>query len=511
MWAGFVAVAAALIAALLYWTNILGFLHFHYKKLKTSSQLATLLPSHWFWGDLIDAQPNEEYHRKWLSWIQTNRLKIHVMWFGPFYMQVGLNHPDAVKKVIKEPKNMVMYRLLTPWLGDGLLVSAGKKWFRNRRLLTPAFHYEILKPYIPVCNSCVEVLLTKWSMSAKEMKPVKLFQTLGLLSLDILLQCSFSYKSDCQDTRTRHPYISAVYNMLKLAADRFMNPLYHVDWIYWLTPSGRQMKENCKLVHDFSERVIRERKKALCLDEQGADCDAALERARKERKYLDFLDILLTAADEDGKGLTDLEIRDEADTFMFRGHDTTTSGMSWTLYCLAKHPEHQEKVREEVRNVLMGREWLEYEDLKELKYTQWCIKEAMRLYPPVLDLSRRLSKDMEIEGVLIPKGVNVSINIISLHRHPDVWDNPNEYDPLRFHPSNVEGRNPYAYMPFSAGHRNCIGQNFALNEEKVVIASIVNRFQVSLVPDHKVERLFTGVLRTANDILVNIRPVNYLQ
>ena len=164
---------------------------------------------------------------------------------------------------------------------------------------------------------------------------------------------------------------------------------------------------------------------------------------------------------------------DEVDTFMFEGHDTTTSGISWTLYCLAKYPEHQEKIREEVKNVLMGREWLEYDDLKDLKYTQWCIKEAMRLYPPVLGLYRKLSKDIELNGVVIPQGTSVSVTIPSLHRHPDIWENPDEYYPLRFHPDNAEGRDPHAYLPFAAGFRNCIGQNFALNEERVVIATIV--------------------------------------
>ena len=157
---------------------------------------------------------------------------------------------------------------------------------------------------------------------------------------------------------------------------------------------------------------------------------------------------------------------------MFEGHDTTTSGISWTLYCLAKYPEHQEKIREEVRSVLMGREWLEYSDLSDLKYTQWCIKEAMRLFPPVLELYRKLSIDIELDGVVVPRGTNVAVNMPALHRHPDIWESPDEYDPLRFHPSNADGRDPYAYLPFAAGHRNCIGQNFALNEERLSLIHI---------------------------------------
>ena len=192
---------------------------------------------------------------------------------------------------------------------------------------------------------------------------------------------------------------------------------------------------------------------------------------------------------------------------MFEGHDTTTSGISWTLYCLAQYPEHQEKVREEVRNVLMGREWLEYDDLKELKYTQWVIKEAMRLYPPVFQIFREPAEDVELNGHLIPKGMHISITIRIIQRHPDIWENPNEFDPLRFHPSNVEGRDALAYMPFSAGPRNCIGQNFAMNEERVVVASIVHRFRVSLEEGHKVEIVPKVILRTKDDIKVNLEPL----
>ena len=239
--------------------------------------------------------------------------------------------------------------------------------------------------------------------------------------------------------------------------------------------------------------------------DKGIDHDTTtiLDSAAKQRKHLDFLDILLTAKDEEGNGLTDLEIRNEADTFMFEGHDTTTSGMSWTLYCLTKHPEHQEKVREEVRSVLMGREWLESDDLKELKYTQWCIKEAMRLYPPVYNIFRKES------GYHIPKGTAIRMYTFIIHRHPDIWPNPDEFDPLRFHPSNAEGRDLFACMPFSAGHRNCIGQNFAMNEEKSVVhvASIVQRFALSLEEGHKVEILPKLLLKLKEDIKLRLESL----
>ena len=500
--------AGAILVALALWLGIPASLYLYYRQLRISKRLDNSgIPTHWFWGNSQYLMDREKRFKRWTTQVQETRARLDRLWLGPAMMVVELYHPDTVRKVLKEPKDS-FYSMLKPWIGDGLLVSSGQKWFRNRRLLTPAFHYEILKPYVQVSNSCLEIMLDQWQKSVEKKEPVKTFDSISFLTLDILLQCAFSYKSDCQRTRNDTPYVKAMYTLQLLTTKRSVSALNQYDFIYWLTSDGREMKRTCDLVHEHSRRVVHQRKKALGLDGAGTDIDRnkVLEIAKRDRKYLDFLDILLTAADEDGNGLTDIEIMDEVDTFMFEGHDTTTSGISWTLYCLAKYPEHQEKIRAEVRNVLMGREWLDYDDLKELKYTQWCIKEAMRLYPPVPGFFRKLSKDTELDGVVVPQGTSISVIIAALHRHPDIWENPDEYNPLRFHPSNADGRDPYAYLPFAAGHRNCIGQNFALNEERVVVATIINRFHVELVPAHHVGLQPLGVLKASNDILLNLEP-----
>ena len=455
-------------------------------------------PTHWFWGNLHQIQPTEEVHLEWMRYVCSNGYRLTRTWFGPTLASVGVHHPELFREVMKEPK-AESYDILRPWLGDGLLLSSGDKWLRNRRLLTTCFHFEVLKPYVSVYNSCTEVLLDKWSRAAKRNEPVEVFDTVSLLSLDIILQCAFSFKSNCQHVGTKHPYIKAVYDLVELVSDRFFTPSHHSDWVYNLTPQSKRMKEACKLVHDHSEKIIAERRKAL------------ESNGETRKRYLDFLDTLIIAEDSSGKGLTDREIRDEADTFMFEGHDTTTSGIAWTLYCLAQHPEHQDKIREEVREVLSGREGLQYEDLQHLKYTQMCIKEAMRLYPPVFIIFRMAKEDICLDGTTIPKGTMLALHIQAMQRQPDVWRDPLTYDPLRFDPSNSSGesvsRDPLSYMPFSAGSRNCIGQNFALNEEKVVVASIVSRFVLALEEGHKVEMVPKVILRTKNDIKLRLETV----
>ena len=491
-----------------------GFLRDLYRKVRCVGDFPPpMLPPHWFMGQLQNFGPDEHSLLRVNHYIHSKGYKATAGRLGPMVAIVSACHPDTVKPMLKEPKLRQVYDLLDPWLGKGLLtIEDGPKWHRNRHLLTPAFHYSILKGYVSVYNECLQQLFRKWDTSAKLNEPVLVFHTVSTLSLDIIFQCSFGFKSECQREGNRPAYIKAVYQLSNSIAERFFNPFYQLDWLYFLTPAGRKMKHACKVVHAHAEIIIKKRRNALGLEgsnkglNPGSESQDIFNHITKSR-HLDFLDILLTAVDDDGVGLTDTEIRNEVDTFMFEGHDTTTSGMSWTLYCLAKHPQHQEKVREEVRRVLNGRESLEYEDLKELKYTQWCIKEAMRLYPPVILIFREASRDMEIDGIKVPKGVWLGIPTYHLHHNPTIWPDPEKFDPLRFEPSNAEGRDPYAYLAFSAGSRNCIGQNFAINEEKVVVASIVNRYRLSIVEDHVVEMLPVIVLRAKYDIKLHLEPL----
>ena len=467
-------------------------------------------PPHWFWGHLDSFNPDEESMLRMNRILHENNLKVSAGWIGPIFAAITVCHPDTIKQVLKQPKQSNVYDLLLPWLGKSLLtLEDGPKWHRNRRLLTPAFHYAILKGYVSVYNRCLQHLFEKWDASARAQNPVLLFDTLCPMSLDIILQCAFSFQSNCQKEGVKPAYIKGVYELVERISERFFNPLYQIDWIYFLTPAGRRMKAACKIVHEHAEMVINERRSALGLDGKGEgvrDLQNLLNGISNSRQ-LDFLDILLTAVDDKGVGLTDREIRNEVDTFMFAGHDTTTTGISWTLYCLARHPEHQEKVRDEVRRVLDGRDQLEYEDLKELHYTQWCIKESMRLYPPVFIIFRETGEEIEVDGQKIPKGVWIAIVMYFLHHNPNVWPNPEEFDPLRFKPNNAKDRDPYAFLAFSAGSRNCIGQNFAINEEKVVVASVVNRYRLSVVEDHEVKMLPLGVMRAKNDIKLNLEPL----
>ncbi|CAH1263491.1 CYP4F2 [Branchiostoma lanceolatum] len=458
---------------------------------------------HWLLGHLVMAGPDGgELMLRGPGWAEDYKYA-HLMHGGPLLTHCSVYHPDYVKAVMtrSDKKDEFAYSFLRPWLGDGLLTSAGPKWFRNRRLLTPGFHFEILKPYVRLFSESTNVMLDNWG----ELKPgsaIDVFHQVSLMTLDSMLKCTLSQNTNCQ-TRKTNDYISSIHELAELAVLRGRSVVYLLsDFLYSISSGGRRHKAACYRVHKYSEEIIRQRKEVL--KEQSAS------GSTHGKKYLDFLDILLRAKDEDGNGLTDAEIRDEVDTFMFEGHDTTASGLSWTLYCLARHPGHQEKCRKEAQEVLKGKTEVTWDDLPSMKYITMCVKESLRMYPAVPEIFRDVETSVTFsDGRTLPEGSQVYIGLYHLHHSPHIWEKPEEFDPSRFSPENSKDRHPYAFLPFSAGPRNCIGQHFAMNELKTAVALILQRF--SLTPDDTLPEPFPVhrmVLRADTPgLFLKIRPI----
>ncbi|CAO2604688.1 Cytochrome P450 4F6 [Lemmus lemmus] len=395
---------------------------------------------------------------------------------------------------------------MAPLPGDGLLLSSGDKWSHHRRLLTPAFHFDILKPYVKIFNKSVNIMHAKWQqLTAKGSARLDMFEHISLMTLDSLQKCIFSFDSNCQPCRSPSEYIAAILELSSLIMKRQRQLFLHMDFLYYLTPDGRRFRKACDLVHDFTDAVIRERRRTL--HSQGVD---EFVKAKAKSKTLDFIDVLLLAKDEHGKELSDEDIRAEADTFMFGGHDTTASGLSWILYNLARHPEYQERCRQEVQELLRGREpeEIEWDDLNQLPFLTMCIKESLRLHPPVPVISRCCTQDIVLpDGRVIPKGVTCLISIFGVHHNPSVWPDPEVYNPFRFDPETTKDRSPLAFIPFSAGARNCIGQTFAMNEMKVALALTLLRFR--LLPDDKEPRRQPElILRAEGGLWLRVEPLS---
>ncbi|XP_052286014.1 cytochrome P450 4F6-like isoform X2 [Dreissena polymorpha] len=437
---------------------------------------------HWFYGHLHLFPKTPGDRIRFILGLGARFRRYFCLWMGPARVTLVVNHPTTVKAVMKtsEPKPTGfsgMYRFGLPWLGPGLLIAEGARWSRSRRLLTPAFHFDILKPYVQVYNEAVQKLIVNLDSVTDTKESFEVFSHVSRLTLDIILRCAFSYETDCQAPGEPHPYLTAVSELADVWWAREKRPLLYYDWIFNMTEMGRKFKQGCDYVHKIAEDVIHKRKSAL---ESSTGCS--------DRKYLDFLDILLTAKDAHGCSMSLFDIRNEVDTFMFEGHDTTASSISWTLYALAKHPEYQLRAQQEIDDILQDRysDDITWADLNRLDYLTMCIKESLRNYSPVPFIQREFTHDFEIEGRKFPAGTPVTVHIYGVHHNSDVWENPMEYSPERFSKENVAKMDSYQFVPFSAGPRNCIGQHFALNEEKVVLARLLRRYPVisASIPVH---------------------------
>ena len=340
-----------------------------------------------------------------------------------------------------------------------------------------------------IYHDAASVLISKSDAASQSGNSVEIFDPVSLCTLDVMLRCAFSFHSDIHYEGSK--YVSAVNSIADLCVDRAHKPWMYFDTLYYLSPNGKHFKELCDYVHGFADGVINTRKTSI------------KENTTTKKKYIDFLDILLLAKDETGEGLTHEEIRNEVDTFLFEGHETTASAVSWILYCLAKHPEVQRKCQAEVDGVIENTQkpYISWEDLHKLPFLTQCIKEGLRLYSPVHNVFRELQTPMEMDGLTLLSGTVVKVNIFQLHHNHLVWGSDHEeFRPERFTPENMEGMDSYAFLPFSAGPRNCIGQSFAMHELKVIVAHILQHFSLAVDSDHPIERMPLITMRAKDGI-----------
>uniref|UniRef100_A0A2C9JRX5 Cytochrome P450 n=1 Tax=Biomphalaria glabrata TaxID=6526 RepID=A0A2C9JRX5_BIOGL len=416
--------------------------------------------------------------------------------------------PEYVEKILSSSKHIDKaseYNVLVPWLGTGLLISTGEKWRHRRKMLTPTFHFNILHDFVYVFNQQTRVLLDKLKVKAKT-GPFNMFQDITLCALDIIAETAMGKTIDAQLTDS--DYVYAVYRMSSLADMRMRQPWFWFDFIYDLFGYGKEFRTKLQTLHNFTNSVIADRlkhfdtKKAL-LVKQGLSGESFGD---KKKPRLAFLDMLLYMS-EDLTKLSLEDIREEVDTFMFEGHDTTAAAINWATHLIGSHPEVQVKVHEELDQVF-GKDDRDatMEDLKQLKYLECCIKEALRLFPSVPNYARSIKEELHLEGdYTIPKDTTVIILPIGLHRDPRIFPEPEAFKPERFFLENSVNRHPYSYIPFSAGPRNCIGQKFAMLEEKTVLSHLFRNFNMkSIQKRSELKPVGDLILRPENGIIVEL-------
>ena len=374
-------------------------------------------------------------------------------------------------------KSHFLRRALGPLLGDGLLISEGEFWRRQRRIAAPAFHSKRIAEFVATMAHCTEATLARWR-GMKE--PFDVAAEMMGLTLDIIARTMFS-----KDVRGEVETVRRLTDVVVALPPNMLDLLGFPEWL-----PRRQPPAYRRVIAEFDAMVAR------LLTERRAD---GIDRG-------DLLSMLLAARDpETGEGMSDKQLRDEILTIFLAGHETTANALTWTWYLLARHPEAEARLHDELDRVLGGRP-PSFADLAELKWTRMVLEEAMRLYPPAHTISRTALGEDRIGGVRVPRGASITISIYVTHRSPNIWPEPERFDPERFAPAAVAGRHRFAYLPFGGGPRICIGSSFAMAEAQVIIAAIGQRYRVRLAPGHVVEPIGLVTLRAKNGVWVTLEP-----
>lgn len=402
---------------------------------------------------------------------------------GPktFYL---FSHPDLTEDIlVKQSDRFVkVYNPRRPHglalvLGNGLVTSSGEVWKRHRRIIQPIFHRSRMAAMANRMAQVGEQRVAAWGNQPD--RTIDIAAEMMQLALEVISQTMFSTSMTQHIDRISH----ALQVSIKYAFDSFSNPLSLPLWV----PTARNRE--FRSVMQFMDGLMY---------------GLLAERRRSGVQHADLLDLLLQARDEEtGKGLSDQELRDEALTIFAAGHETTANALAWTWYLLATHPEAKARFHEEVDRVLQGKT-PNADDLQQLPYTRAVFDESLRLYPPAPAVHRKAATGTTVGGLSLPEGAFVLVGTYNLHRHPDFWQNPEQFQPERWLDGERQAAR-YAYLPFGAGPRACVGIHFASVEGPLLLALIGRRYDLQLAQDH-VEPHLMVTLRPKGGISMRLQP-----
>jgi cytochrome P450 len=350
-------------------------------------------------------------------------------------------------------------------LGNGIMTSEGDVWRRQRRMIQPLFHRRVVERHAALIERCIDARLAGWSAAAARGAPIDLADEMSGLTLDVVLGSIFG---------TDLEWLAA-----KMGGNPFAivteHPARDLTFAY-------RFRSLARLVAEL----------------------VAKRRAGAE-PHFDFLQMLMDARDRDtGAPMGERELLDEVMTLVVAGHETTAASLTWTWYLLARHPEAERRLHAEV-DAIPERHALSYQETEELRYVRACLQEAMRLYPPGWVLTRRTIDADRLSGFEVPARTDVMVSPYLIHRHPAHWDAPGEFRPERFLAEDPRDR--WVYIPFAAGPRHCVGENFAMYEMAVHVARVARRWRMEHVDDGAPMELEAAInLRPRNRVPMRLHP-----
>ncbi len=394
-----------------------------------------------------------------------------------FYM---ITDPDLMHEILVErPEEFYKIKLikyaLGPFLGNGLLTNEGDFWKKQRKLAQPAFHSKRIEAYANVMVDYARRMLAGWRTGETR----RLDREMMKLTLNIVAKTLFD-----ADVSGDADHVGDLLTRILEASNDRLNAAFQIpDWVP--TAKTRQMHRDIAELDVIIQRFIDERRQS------GEDKG-------------DLLSMLLQARDDDGSTMDDKQLRDELMTIFLAGHETTAMNLTWTWYLLMEHPDVMARLKAEV-DAALGDRPATMADLGKLKYAEMVIKESLRLYPPAASAGREPIHDLHLGGYTIPKGALLTLSMYGMHHNPKVFPNPEVFDPERFSPENEKNIPRYGYLPFGAGPRVCIGNSFALMEARLVLATMVQQADLSLVAGQNIVPKQLVTVRPANGIEVKVK------
>ncbi|KAJ6223162.1 hypothetical protein RDWZM_001707 [Blomia tropicalis] len=471
---------------------------------------------------------------------------VHEQGQGLFYFRIGLfrhivvsMNAKSAEAILTDSKNInkaAEYDFIKPWLGNGLLTGFvnnsnmmylhffhffrnGQHWRKHRKLLTPTFHFKILNKFIPIMNEqlCRLITFVEDKISDSDRTVIEDIRPIVTnCTVDIICQTAMGIESKAQNSwnewmkngkdqnrqTTENEYTKAVRSLFDIILYRILSPWLHPDFIFRFCSIGRLFQQNIETMHQFTNNVIMKRKQILLKDHESNPDETTDQWIKRigDNGRIDFLDLLLINHIMDDTDFDLVSIREEVDTFMFGGHDTTSTSLQFAMLLLGINRDKQQLVHEELDQIFGDdiERNITYDDTKRMSYLEMCIKETLRLYPPAAFFARSITNQFKSNNCTIPVGTTFIVLTYAVHRDPTIYHKAEHFIPERFGPDSNMSHNPFAFIPFSAGPRNCIGQRFAMLKLKIFLSTILRRYEIRSITQQENIELDFAVISKSN-------------
>jgi len=411
---------------------------------------------------------NAEFFTDSLNFTMRNLSEVGDFYYSNMMMRdyYITSNPEVIEHVlVKNQKNYIKspaYQQLKMVIGNGLVTSEGDFWRKQRRLAQPAFYKTQLEELYKVMQGITLDYCASLSQKCKTEETIEISEEMTKYTADIVLKALFTTDNDHDQ--------KAMYEAMGDAQEFVVFCMQNPHLVPFTYINGK--------------RSTFLKKKALF---DKAIFNIIEERRKEKSDTPDLLNMLMNIQDADtGEVMSAQQLRDEVMTMYAAGHETSANALSWTLYLLSQHPEILERLRTEAQFVIGSKACPSFEDLRRLQYTKQVIEESMRLFPPVWSLGRENLEADNILGYDIPKGSIIFISNYTLQRDPRYWDDPEVFNPDRFHPEQSKKRPRMHYLPFGAGPRMCIGNHFAMMEMQLFLSTLVSNFDFELIQEQDI-------------------------